>query len=287
MPAAALLLLLAAAVAHAGWNYFAKGANNDAAFNVAYLICSLVVYVPIAAIAWAIDPQDLTWAGAIFVGVSACLHIGYYFLLTRGYREGDLSLVYPLARGTGPLLTVIGAILIFDEDPSTLAIAGTLFIVAGIIAIAWPVQGHPVSHLGVSVAYALATGASIAAYSLWDKQGLEHLSPVVYGAGIDIVRLAIFAPFVLAAASGRTAARDAWVHQRRAVLAVGLLSPGAYMMVLAAMTLAPVSYVAPAREISIVFGAILGARLLGERDAPRRIAGAATIVVGVFALALG
>jgi drug/metabolite transporter (DMT)-like permease len=285
MPIGAVALLLGAAVAHAAWNYFAKGARNDGAFNFAYLLCTFIVYLPVAAIAFVVAPPDLTWKAALFVVVSAFLHIAYYFLLTRGYQYGDLSLVYPLARGTGPVLTVIGAILIYDEEPAPIALVGTAFVVAGIIAIAWPPKEHRVRHVGISISFALATGGAIAAYSLWDKTGVDLLSPITYAFGIDTVRLLLFAPFVLATAQGREGVQYAWREERRAVLAVGILGPGAYMMVLAALTLAPVSYVAPAREISIVFGTILGARLLGEANAARRIAGATAIVAGVFALA--
>ena len=135
------------------------------------------------------------------------------------------------------------------------------------------------------MAFALATGVMIAGYSLWDKTGVDLWSPITYAFCVDIVRLLIFGPFALATAAGRGGVRFAWREERSAVLAVGILGPGAYMMVLAALTLAPVSYVAPAREISIVFGTIMGARLLNEPNAPRRIAGATAIVAGVFALA--
>jgi uncharacterized membrane protein len=139
----------------------------------------------------------------------------------------------------------------------------------------------------VSVAFALATGATTATYTLWDNRGVDALTPVLYSYGLDIFRTAYFAPFVLATAAGRAAVAGAWREQRRALLAIGGLSPAAYMLVLVALKLAPVSYVAPAREISIVFGALMGARLLGEPDAGRRVAGAATIVAGVFLLAIG
>jgi uncharacterized membrane protein len=102
-----------------------------------------------------------------------------------------------------------------------------------------------------------------------------------------MARVLILAPFVVATAAGRSTVATVFREQRRAVMAIGILSPGAYILVLAALTIAPVSYVAPAREISILFGALLGLRLLGESDARRRLVGATAIVGGVFALALG
>ncbi|MBI5287831.1 MAG: EamA family transporter [Chloroflexi bacterium] len=287
MPIAAVALLIAAAFGHATWNYLAKGARNDAAFTLAFVFASTVIYLPVVVIAWAVDPPHLGWQGLVFIGVSAGIHVAYYVLLTRGYRTGDLSVVYPLARGTGPSLAVIGAILIYSERPSPLALGGTLLVVAGIIVVSWAPRLRQDNAVAVSVGFALATGAVIAAYTLWDKKGVGYTSPVIYAYGIDVVRIVIFAPLVLTAAKGRQALAYAWREERRAVLGIGLLEPGAYMMVLAALTLAPVSYVAPAREMSILIGAAMGAHLLGEQDGPRRLAGAGAIVAGVFALALG
>jgi drug/metabolite transporter (DMT)-like permease len=287
MPAGALALLLAAALGHATWNFLAKGARNDAAFSFTYVVVSLVAYAPIVAIAFAVDRPNLGPGAIAFMAVSGLLHIGYYYLLTSGYRAGDLSLVYPLARGTGPALTVVGAMLIYGERPSMLALAGAAMIVAGIIVMTWSPNAKFGASAGVSIAFALATGASIALYTLWDKKGASLSAPIIYGYGIDVFRFMFFAPFVLGRREGRTGVVYAWRKERRAVLGIALLSPGAYMMVLAALTLAPVSYVAPVREVSILIGAVMGARLLGEADAPRRLLGAAAIVAGVFALALG
>jgi drug/metabolite transporter (DMT)-like permease len=287
MPAAAVALLIAAAFGHATWNYLAKGARNDASFTLAFVLASTVFYLPVAVLAWFADPIDLGWRGAGFIAASACIHVAYYVLLTRGYRDGDLSVVYPLARGTGPSLAVIGAVLIYSERPSPVAIAGTLLVVLGIVVVSWAPRVRQDNRLTVSIGFALATGAVIAAYTLWDKKGVGYTSPVVYAYGLDLVRILIFAPVVLTTAAGRDALAYAWREERRAVLGIGLLEPGAYMMVLAALTLAPVSYVAPAREMSILIGAAMGAHLLGERDGGRRLAGAGAIVAGVFLLALG
>ena len=163
MPAGALALLLAAAFGHATWNYLAKGARNDAAFQFTYVAVSLVAYAPVAIIAYAVQRPEIGWEAVAFMAVSGFLHIGYYFLLTSGYRVGDLSLVYPLARGTGPALSVVGAILIFDESPTRLALARR----------GDDRRRHPLHDLdtrddtdgqnagvAVSVAFALATGAS-------------------------------------------------------------------------------------------------------------------------------
>jgi drug/metabolite transporter (DMT)-like permease len=287
MPLAALALLLTAAVGHATWNLLAKGARNDLAFSFAFVAVSSVVYAPLAIGVFLFGDVTAEPAGIAFVAVSACFHITYYFMLTQGYRAGDLSLVYPLARGTGPMLAVIGAVIIYSERPTVLAVTGALLIVAGIVVMSWPRNTDATKAVAVSIGFALATGACTAVYTLWDKKGVEHLSPILYGYGLDITRTLIFAPFALATVASRNAVVDAWRTERRAVLGIAILSPAAYILVLAALTLAPVSYVAPAREVSILFGAILGLRLLNEPDPVRRIAGASAIVAGIFCLALG
>jgi drug/metabolite transporter (DMT)-like permease len=284
MPAAALALLLAAAVAHATWNYFAKGATNDLAFNFGIWTVSAVTFFPVGLIAWIVTGADL-WPLLGFAACSALIHITYYVLLTRGYKEGDLSLVYPLARGTGPVLAVIGAILIYDERPSGLALAGATMIVSGILVMSWP--SHRTSALGRSIMFALLTGACTAGYTLWDKHAIEFGPPVLYGYGIELAGALWLSPVALATAGRRADVVAAFRDHLQPLLYIGILTPAAYIMVLAALSLAPVTYIAPGREISILFGAIIGLRLLGEPDAPRRMVGAGAIVAGIFALAFG
>lgn len=287
MPVVALALLLSAAVAHATWNYFAKGANGSVAFVFTFCVVAEIVYLPLAVGTYLWTRPELGPEAWLWVAVSGALNVAYFLLLSEGYRVGDLSLVYPLARGTGPALSVLGAMLIFGERPSPVGIAGAALVVAGIVVMSWSpghTRGPEVSR---SIAFALATGMCIAAYTLWDNKGVTIVTPVLYSYGLDLGRAAILAPVVLPSAERRRAVVDALREQRRAVLAIAILSPGAYILVLAALTIAPVSYVAPAREMSILFGALLGWRLLGESDAPRRLAGATAIVAGVAALALG
>ncbi|MBI2723577.1 MAG: EamA family transporter [Chloroflexi bacterium] len=287
MPALAVALLLGAAVAHATWNYLAKGARGDAAFMFAFALCAEVVYLPIAVIAFVITGQDLGWKPLVFVTVSGGLNAGYFLLLSQGYRVGDLSLVYPLARGTGPALSVVGAVLLFGDRPSILAYGGAGLVVVGILIMSWSPQVRARAEVTRSVLFAVATGAVIATYTLWDSRGVLVVTPVLYSYGLDLSRMLFLAPLVLRTEGGRRSVAAVFREQRLAVVGIGVLSPGAYILVLAALTLAPVSYVAPAREISILFGALLGWRLLGESDPGRRLAGAGAIVAGVFALALG
>ena len=286
MPAAALALLLVAAVAHATWNYFAKGVRGSLAFTFAATTLAQVVYLPIAIVAFVITRPSLGPEVWIWVTVSGALNAVYFVLLIEGYRVGDLSLVYPIARGTGPALAVAGGIFIFHEHPSPLALAGAAMVIVGIISMSVSPAALAAPGASRAIVLALATGVCIASYTLWDNKGVTLITPVLYNYGLDGARAVLMAPPALATRKARAQLADVIREQRTAVLAVAVLSPGAYILVLAALTLAPVSYVAPAREISILFGALLGLHLLKERDAPRRLAGASAIIVGIFALAV-
>ena len=213
---------------------------------------------------------------------SGVLHAAYFVLLQRGYRDGDLSLVYPLARGTGPLLATLAAIALLGERPSALALAGAAIIVGAVFSLC----RRPGRGARPAVVFALLTGVAIAAYTLWDKQavGPQDVSPVAYYWGTMIATAALLSPVVWhrAAEVGRV-----WRANRRQALGVAVLSPLAYILVLFALAEAPVSYVAPARELSILIAAAAGAALLDEGDTRRRLLAAAAIVAGVAALAAG
>ena len=287
MPIVAVALLLAAAVAHATWNYVAKGAQSSASFMFVFCTFAAIAWMPLAVGVFLWTQPSLGWDALLFVAVSGALNALYFFLLTEGYRYGDLSLVYPLARGTGPALSVVGAILIFGERPSWLALAGSALVVAGIIVMSWSPGRSTGAEVRRSIIFALATGACIAAYTLWDNKGVTILTPILYSSGLDISRSLILAPFALISRAGRAEVGVVLREQRVAVMAIGILSPGAYILVLVALTLAPVSYVAPAREIGSLFGVVLGARSLAEADPARRSLAALLMVGGVIALALG
>ena len=283
----ALGLVLAAACCHATWNLLAKGAKDTVAFTWLFTACSVVLYLPLAAgmMVWARPDLDAGKAGLVLV--SAGLQIVYFLLLGWGYRAGDLSLVYPLARGTGPLLATAGAMLLFGERPSALALAGAGLVVGGMLMMTAPRRLSQARGSGRAVAFALATGACIATYTLWDKRVVAVVPPVILNYGMDLVRTLALAPVALRTPARRAAVLAEWRAQPRNVIGVAVLAPLAYLFVLTALTMSPVSYVAPAREVSILLGAILGARLLREGDATRRLAGAAAIGAGVIALALG
>jgi drug/metabolite transporter (DMT)-like permease len=288
VPTYALVLVLIAALAHAGWNVLAKTAAGGAAFVWLFSAAAAVLWAPVAAVALVVAPGSFGLEGLVFVLGSGALHALYFTLLQRGYREGDLSLVYPLARGTGPLLSTLAAIVLFSERPSALALAGGAIIVAAVLSLAGA-GGHGGvrrAQRRLAVGFAIGTGVTIAAYTLWDKHavGPLGLSPIVYYWGTNLAETAILSAFV---AHRRADVGRVWRAHRTQALGVAILSPLAYILVLFALAHAPVSYVAPARELSILVGAVAGTTVLAEGHRRRRLLAAGAIFAGIVALAIG
>lgn len=284
----ALALVLASAFVHASWNFLLKKSGGGAGLIAAASTLSLAVYAPLVAVAtwlqgYAFAPIHL----ALMFG-SGMIHTAYFLLLDRAYRSGgDLSIVYPLARATGPLLTIAVAVLVLGERPGAMALAGALLIGASALVL----TGNPLAwHRGESrqaVAFALATGCMIATYTIWDKASVATylIPPLLYDWGCNFFRVWVLAPWTARRAPGAMA--RAWREQRTAVVTIALLSPLSYILVLTAMVFTPVSLVAPAREVSILFAALMGAHLLREGDVARRAVAACGMVLGIAGLALG
>ena len=282
----ALGLVLISAVFHATWNLLAKRAGADTAFLWLAYVVGAIVFAPFAIGILVIARPELGWPALVFVLVAVCLQTLYFATLTSGYRAGDLSLVYPIARASGPLLATLGAIAIFREHPTLLAIGGALAIVAGALFLTGDPRALRRDGAGPAVGFALLTGAVIALYTLWDKTAVAVvlIPPLLYDWATVVGQALVVTPIAL---RRRAAVREAWTRHRAAVIGVGVLSRLAYILVLTALVVSPVSYVAPAREIGILIGAVLGARVLAEGHVMRRGIGAAAMVVGVLALALG
>jgi drug/metabolite transporter (DMT)-like permease len=282
----ALGLVLASALIHATWNFLTKRTNPVPSDTWLFTLASTLIYAPVAiGIFLALRPR-IGIPEITFMLGTGVLHTAYFILLLRGYRDGGLSLVYPLARGTGPLLSTTAAIAFFGERPSWLALVGATCIGVGVFVIAGGLRGLRDRRAGQAVIYALLTGGCIALYTLWDKQAVATvgLHPVLLDWGGAIVRTALLTPL---AVSRRSEVRTRWATYWREITAVAALSPFAYILVLIALTFTPVSYVAPLRETSILIGALMGTRLLAEGDATRRLAAAAVMAVGVIFLAIG
>jgi drug/metabolite transporter (DMT)-like permease len=283
MPIAALLAVLLAACTHASWNLVAKTAARSRHFVWLYSMASLLIWTGPAI--WVLvhthwHPGPQPWLALL---ATALLHLAYSLALQAGYRAGDLSLVYPIARGTGPLLSFAGAALLLGERPGWIPLIGVLLVASGIALVAelWrPRRQSP----RAGILWGLITGTCIASYTLNDGWAVKYLaiSPILVDFAGNLFRAIVLARPAL---TNVTQVRQEVREFGRAALVVGALGPLGYILVLWAMTMAPISHVAPARELATLVGTYFGSRLLKERIGWCRAAGALCIVLGVICLA--
>lgn len=283
-----LALVLSAAAIHAAWNLWAKQLGPGVRSGpLMWLLTGIssVAYAPIALWTLAHSNWRPSPAAIGLVAGSGAIHVVYFLLLLRGYRVGDLSLVYPVARGTGPLLSFAGALLLLGDRASVASVSGALLIATGVLVLTWRTGEAAKAPLAPGLRYGLATGLSIAAYTLWDGWSVQRagIPPLVFYWGGEVTRVLLFSP---SAARDPAGVAAIWREHRARAVGIALLSPLSYILVLIALRTGSLSHIAPAREISILIGAWLGGRVLGERDRARRLLAAAAFAAGVIALAL-
>ncbi len=293
MSATALALVILAGLIHASWNIAAKKAGGDARFACFTGLVLMVFWAPVGLyVGWQQVPL-WGWREWALVAFSGLLHLVYYLVLLRGYRKADLTVVYPVARGSGPLLSSVAAVLLLGESLSALGLWGILSMALGVFFIAGgrkllqqahaPHDRHRL-HLGLG--YGALTGFFISSYTVLDGFAVKVLlmSPILIDYVGNVFRVAVLLPMTWRPREEFVAL---WRQQRRYALWVGIISPVSYVLVLYAVQLAPLSHVAPAREVSMLFAALLGGHFLGEGDRGSRIVGAALMALGVVSLALG
>lgn len=287
MTTTAIVLILISAFFHAIWNLLAKQAGGGAIFVWLFTAISSLVLGPAALVLYIAQKPDIGWLGCGFMCGTALLHLLYFLVLQRGYRVGDLSLVYPLARGIGPMLSTIMAVTILGERPSSATVSGLILVVIGVVLLTWR-QGPSESHekARAAVRWGILCGLCIGTYSVWDKYAVSeiHVPPVLLEVSTGLAICLMLTPHALAR---KDTVRSVWRNHRWEVIGVAVLAPASYILILTAMSFTPLSSVAPAREISILIGAILGTRFLGEQHTVRRIIAAIAMVCGVVELAVG
>ncbi len=279
-----MALVFGSAFMHATWNLLAKRVAGGVEFIWLIALAATVVYAPVIAVYVLVERPVFTLTHAFLALVSGVIHVAYFISLQRGYRAGDLSLVYPLARGTGPALATALAIVVLGERPGLQALLGTLLVVGSVFVLTGgkaPSGRNP----RLAIVYGLATGGFISLYTTWDGYAVGHAgaAPLLFMMAGEFARAVILMPIAL---RNRPEIARIWQRHHWATIGVAVLSPLAYLMVLTAMQFTPVSLVAPTREISILIGTIMGARLLAEGQWRRRLSGALGMVAGVALLAL-
>jgi len=285
VPAAALALVVGAAVLHAVWNALAKQGRDQLLFLWSSVTLASLALGPWA---WAWLPAGGLGPAALpFVGATIVLHALYFWALGRAYGSGEFSRVYPIARGLGVALVPIAAFLLFDERVSASGAAGIALVVLGVAGLHVPGRApggaRAAARRRAGTWWALLTGLSIAAYSLVDKAGVARLHPVPYITLMGVGSSLLLLPVVLAR---RGALRREWTASWRAIVVASTMNLTAYLLVLFAFRLSKAGYVVAARELSILFSAVIGSLWLGEGRLLPRLAGASIVVAGVALVAL-
>jgi drug/metabolite transporter (DMT)-like permease len=282
----ALLLILIASFTHAFWNFLAKKSNGGVAFIWLTYCASSIIFLPVILVQYFQAPFSLSIAIVVVAIVSALLRLGYFLLLQTGYQKSDLSVVYPLARGSAPLFSTLGAIVILAEKPTVNSFAGLIFIIAGVLIITNLKFQHHDRQVNLGVAFGIGTGFMIGLYTLWDKEAIVHyhLSPLLITYASHVIGTAILAP---PAFRQKEKIKEEIKLHRWHIMGIAVLSPVSYLLVLEAMKTTPVIYIGPARELSIVFGVFMGSRLMDEKHPTRRLLGSLIILLGIVFLSIG
>jgi uncharacterized membrane protein len=285
-----IALVLVSAGLHVAWNVRLKTAGDPLRAATVGLLTASVGIVPAGLAAWWLAGRPALPADGIALAlVSGVIEAVYFVLLSAAYRRGDLSVVYPIARGTAPLLAVAIGVGLLGERLGVAGSIGVAALLVGFLLLQRPwraLQGHG---FDPSVAFALATGVMIATYSAIDRVGTRLIHPVTYAAILWVTGAVLLVVWIRFVAGGGVFAGGR--EQLRSAAIGGWLTLGAYMLVLWALSIAPLSGVAPLRESAAVFAAAWGSVRLGEAidrgDTARRVGASALIVAGAVLLALG
>ena len=288
-----IALVAASALLHVAWNVRLKTAGDPLRAATIGMLAGIVAIVPLALVAWlASGSQPLPPEGIALGLASGVFEAAYFILLAEAYRRGDLSVVYPLARGTAPLLLVFVGVVLLDERLGTAGWVGVACLLTGFLVLQRPWQALQARVGGrrpdAAIAFAIATGVMIAGYTSLDRLGTRLIEPAVYAAILWVSGAILLAIWVRVVAGGDLLSGGP--EQNRRAAEGGVITLAAYLLILVALSVAPLTAVAPLRESATVIVATWGAVRLGEAasraDATRRIGASAVIVLGALLLAL-
>ena len=284
MTSPVFLLVLISAFSHAAWNFAARRAagNLVAIWLGLWLGCTLVSPGVIGIIVYKGVPATIPVQAIICICATGLIHAVYFRLLAAGYEHGEISLVYPIARGSGIGLTAILASFFLKENFTLPGLIGIALICAGIISLS--AAAERTASDAKAIALALSIGATIVAYSLVDKVGVHYINPVVYIWSMFLIAAVFLTPFVVKRYRG-TLRQIAGQYLGYAVV-IGIGSIATYLMILFAFTMGRVGYIVAVRELAVVLGALAGIIFLKERFTIPKAIAICTIVIGVVCIKL-
>ena len=281
MTLSVFILVLISAISHAAWNFAArKAAGNLVAIWLGlWFGCALVLPGVIGIVVYKGLPETVSAQAIICTIATGLIHGVYFRLVATGYEHGEISLVYPIARGSGIALTAILASLLFKEYFTLLGSIGIGLISAGIMTLSLAADRKANAKV---ITLALAAGATIVAYALVDKMGVRYVNPVVYIWSMFLIAAVFLTPFVVRRYRGKLG------HLARQylgyALVIGVGSIGTYLMILFAFTMGPVGYIVAVRELAVVLGALAGILFLKERFTIPKAIAICTIVIGIMCI---
>ena len=282
MSIAGLALVLAAAFCHATWNFFVKRINGGPELLWLISALSVSIYSPAAIWIFAVEEPVFGLWQIVFVVGSMALHLGYFLFLQTGYRKGDLSLVYPIARATGPLVATSLAVLLLGEIISVQMAISAGIIVFGVLMLTGGLSTGA-KHLSASLPFGLGAGVLIGCYTVWDAYAVSILSmaPLILDYASGVVRVTILMPVAIRKSR---LIRQHWQQHKAGVITIAVFNPLAYILVLYALTFTPVAYVAPMRETSVLLTVLAGSLLLKEGRFGQRLGWSVFILGGMILL---
>jgi uncharacterized membrane protein len=283
----AITLILISAASHTVWNYLAKGSRDKDSFMLLTNVTSQITLLPVFILL--LKDWSLPISALPFIITSAVAETIYFLALSRAYDAGDLSVVYPVAR-SAPLFVAVTSAIFLGDPLSTAGLVGILLVLAGVYIL--HLKSLRLSSLleplrsfkGPAFGFALIAAVGTTVYSLSDKAAVTRVDPILYNLWLEVAISLFLAPIVLRS-RGWGNIQTEWRNTWRRITIAGALMRGGYLLVLVAMTLAPVGYLLAFRQISVVLGALLGLTLLGEGYGAPRTFGSAIIFAGVYLIA--
>jgi drug/metabolite transporter (DMT)-like permease len=274
----AILLVLSSGFLHSVWNLYTKRSINKQVFLWFCQLAAIIIFLPWTIIEW--DNAPITSTGGWIIVASMLLHGLYIFLLAAAFSIGDLSQVYPIMRGTSPLLVPLLGITLLNEKLSVVGWIGVLSILIGIALLSNINFKRSESSSLKAPLLALAVGICIASYIVVDKVALDYVSPVVLNEATNIGNLLTLSWAAFHSKGIQKELSANW----RIMIGGGIIAPAGYLLFLFALHLAPVAQLAPMREIGTVFGTVMGIFILREKQGTRRLFTSILITLGVIIL---
>ena len=276
MIALAFVLVIISALLHALWNFTTKRVSGNLSVLYLGLLFASIILLPFALVVFFTD--GLASNGIVFILATGIVHALYFFFLSNAYTYGNISVVYPVARGCGVIGTALIAVLTLHESLSIIGIAGIICTGLGVLIIGLKKDDHIGYRKGLF--YALLVGVTMIFYSIIDKMAMASINPVIYILGLFMLSMFFLTPYMFITRGGEL--HDAWREHKKYSLVIGAGSAAGYLIILYVFRMAQVSYVVAMRELSVAIGAMLGMTYLGEASSKRKLAGIALIVAGLI-----